>query len=127
MILSTIECQTKSKLVKSSSTLFSLLLETFKLRDATKASSEDFEDDEVEQLEAALIETILSMTLKLNDATFRPFFSQLVDMAASSSVTFYRFLAAFFDKFKVCSAFGVSCNHKLTAAVHCDKLCELHH
>jgi len=100
LMLSTIESQTKAKLVKSSSTLFGLILEVFKLRDAIATSSVEFDEDEIEQLEGTLVEAILGMTLKLNDATFRPFFSQLVDIAAASSVTFYRFLAAFFDKFK---------------------------
>jgi U3 small nucleolar RNA-associated protein 10 len=100
LMLATIESQTKAKLIKSSSTLFSLLLEVFNLRDAVATSSVKFDDDEIEQLEGTLVEAILGMTLKLNDATFRPFFAQLVDLAAASSVTFYRFLAAFFEKFK---------------------------
>lgn len=108
LILSTIESQTKSKLVKASSTLFSLLLDVFKLREALAGQAEEFDDDEVEQLEGTLVEAILSMTLKLNDATFRPFFVQLVDLAAASSVTFYKFLTAFFDKFKVYSAYPAS-------------------
>jgi U3 small nucleolar RNA-associated protein 10 len=102
LMLATIEAQTKAKLVKASSTLFGLFLDVFKLRDVVASGSEEFDDDEIEQLEDTLIEAILSMTLKLNDVTFRPFFVQLVDLAAASSVTFYKFLAAFFDKFKVC-------------------------
>ncbi|KAF2677663.1 hypothetical protein K458DRAFT_377975 [Lentithecium fluviatile CBS 122367] len=100
LILSTVESQTKAKLVKTSSTLFSLLLSVFKLRDATKGLTEEFDDRTVAQLEGTLVKATLSMTLKLNDATFRPFFAQLVDLAAMTSVTFYKFLTAFFDKFK---------------------------
>ncbi|KAF2641789.1 U3 small nucleolar RNA-associated protein 10 [Massarina eburnea CBS 473.64] len=100
LIRLTIEAKTKPQLVKASSTLFSLLLEAFKLRDALAESKAETDDDDVEQLEDSLVQAVLAMTLKLNDATFRPFFVQLVDLAAASSMTFYKFLAAFFDKFK---------------------------
>ncbi|KAF1954821.1 hypothetical protein CC80DRAFT_475542 [Byssothecium circinans] len=100
LIRSTIEAKSKSQLVKASSTLFSLFLEAFQLREALADSEEDIDDDDIDQLEDSLVEAVLAMTLKLNDATFRPFFAQLVDRTASSSITFYKFLAAFFDKFK---------------------------
>ncbi|KAF2714920.1 U3 small nucleolar RNA-associated protein 10 [Pleomassaria siparia CBS 279.74] len=109
LILSTIESQSKSQLIKTSSTLFALLLEVFDLRKAIKshAGDETFDDDEIEKLEDCLNESVLGMTLKLNDATFRPFFIQLVDLAStsskvemSSSITYCKFLAAFFEKFK---------------------------
>lgn len=99
LMRSTIEGQTKAKLVKVSSVLFALLLDVFKLRDDV-AETEDYDGDEVEQLENSLVEAVIAMTLKLNDQTFRPFFSQLVDQSASSSITFYKFAAAFFDRFK---------------------------
>jgi U3 small nucleolar RNA-associated protein 10 len=102
LIRMTIEAKTKAQLVKASSTLFSLLLEAFKLREALATPGEEKDNDDLEQLEDALVEAVVAMTLKLNDATFRPFFVQLVEVSASSSITFYKFLAAFFDKFKVC-------------------------
>lgn len=95
----TVESRTKTKLVKASSTLFGLLLDMFKLRDDV-AENDDYESGELEHLEGTLVEAVLAMTLKLNDQTFRPFFAQLVDQAAPSSVTFYKFAAAFFDKFR---------------------------
>lgn len=104
---STIDLQTKSKLIKASSSLFSLLLELFKLRQNVESQDdEDFEDEEIEQLDGTLVDSALAMVLKLNDATFRPFFVQLVEQEGpmsstpENSITFYRFLAAFFDKFK---------------------------
>ena len=109
LILSIIERQTKSQLVKSSSTLFSLLLEIFDLRATinSKPDDEKFDNDEIEKLEDCLVESVLGMTLKLNDTTFRPFFIQLVDAVTTSSksdmsrsITLCKFLAAFFDKFK---------------------------
>jgi U3 small nucleolar RNA-associated protein 10 len=107
LLRSTVDIQTKSKLIKASSTLFSLLLQLFKLRQAIDSEEEqEFDDEEVEQLDNTLDESALAMVLKLNDATFRPFFVQLVDQEGSMSsnpshsITFYKFLAAFFDKFK---------------------------
>ncbi|PVH97736.1 U3 small nucleolar RNA-associated protein 10 [Periconia macrospinosa] len=100
LVQSTIEAKTKSQLVKSSSTLFNLFLEAFKLREAVSGKNEEFDEDDVEQLEDSLVEAVVSMTLKLNDATFRPFFAQLVETSASGSITFYKFLGAFFEKFK---------------------------
>lgn len=91
--------------------LFGLLFEIFRLRSAIASQSAPFEEDEVEQLDTTLIESVIAMVLKLNDATFRPFFAQLVDQQApignnpQCAITFYTFLAAFFDKFKVCLMF----------------------
>ncbi|PSN74287.1 U3 small nucleolar RNA-associated protein 10 [Corynespora cassiicola Philippines] len=108
LIRSTIETNTKSKLIKASSTLFGLLVNAFDFRGALNPNANDaFEDDEVEQLESSLIDSVIGMVLKLNDATFRPFFAQLVDQASSSpksnqsrSITFFKFLEAFNEKFK---------------------------
>jgi U3 small nucleolar RNA-associated protein 10 len=104
---STVDLQTKSKLIKASPTLFSLLLQVFKLRQTIDSQEEqEFDDEEIEQLEGTLVDSALTMVLKLNDATFRPFFVQLVDQEGPMSatpdyaITFYKFLAAFFDKFK---------------------------
>ncbi|KAF2120311.1 hypothetical protein BDV96DRAFT_485905 [Lophiotrema nucula] len=105
LIDATIETQTKAKMIKASSTLFSLLLDTFNLRSAIASrEEEEYDDEEVTSLENSLIEAVVAMILKLNDATFRPFFAQLVDQTPVSdtarSITFNKFLAAFFDKFK---------------------------
>jgi U3 small nucleolar RNA-associated protein 10 len=102
-----VDVQSKSKLIKASSALFSLLLQLFKLRKTVAAQEEqDFDDDEVDQLDSTLVESALAMVLKLNDAAFRPFFAQLVDQEGPArdkheeAITFYNFLAAFFEKFK---------------------------
>ncbi len=104
LLHSSIETQTKSKLVKASSSLYEHFLEIFQLRATIAADKiEGFEDDEVHQVEDTIVESVISMVFKLNDATFRPFFIQLVDQEGPRhSVTFFKFLAAFFDKFKVC-------------------------
>jgi U3 small nucleolar RNA-associated protein 10 len=107
LLRSTIDSQTKAKLIKASSTLFNLILSSFNLRSAISSQKEaEFDEEEVEQLENTLVESVVAMVLKLNDATFRPFFVQLVDQEGPVSakperaITFYRFLASFFDKFK---------------------------
>lgn len=109
LLRSTVDSQTKAKLIKSSSTLFKLILSSFNLRTAIGSQKDaEYDDEEIEQLENTLVESVVAMVLKLNDATFRPFFVQLVDQEGPVSakperaITFYRFLASFFDKFKVC-------------------------
>lgn len=104
LLRSTIDSQAKSKLIKASSTLFSLLLQIFHLREAVESQKDEtFDDEEIQQLDSTLVESVIAMVLKLNDATFRPFFAQLVDQEETRrNVTFYKFLAGFFDKFKVC-------------------------
>jgi U3 small nucleolar RNA-associated protein 10 len=114
LILSTIEGQPKSKMIKASSTLFSLLLDAFNIRASINAGIDKvLKHHELEQLESSLIEAVIAMTLKLNDSLFRPFFVQLAEFASSSSkqnkghsVTFFKFLAAFFERFKVCPSPG---------------------
>lgn len=105
LLRSTVDAQTKAKLIKASSTLFNLILSSFSLRSSQTIG---FGEEDLEQLEDTLVESVVAMVLKLNDATFRPFFVQLVDQEGpvdsskpERAITFYRFLAAFFDKFKV--------------------------
>ncbi|KAF2845238.1 hypothetical protein T440DRAFT_502600 [Plenodomus tracheiphilus IPT5] len=107
LLRSTINSQTKAKLIKASSTLFGLLLQIFRLREVADSQVEQhFEEEEIEQLDNTLVESVVAMVLKLNDATFRPFFVQLVDQEGPQTakpqraITFYKFLAAFFDNFK---------------------------
>lgn len=107
LLRSTINHQTKSALIKARTPLFSLLLQAFNLRQAIDSSEEEaYDDDTIIQLEDSLTESVITMVLKLSDATFRPFFVQLVDQYGPlpsepiHAAPFYRFLAAFFDKFK---------------------------
>lgn len=87
-------------------------MEMFNLRRAVTSddTEESFDEEEIEQLETSLIDSVVAMTLKLNDATFRPFFVQLVDFVSTTpdgeedtqrSITLCKFLAMFFDRFKV--------------------------
>ncbi|KAH8728106.1 U3 small nucleolar RNA-associated protein 10 [Phaeosphaeriaceae sp. PMI808] len=107
ILQSTVDAQTKSKLIKTSSALFSLLLQLFRLRQAIDSQEEqEFDEDEIDHLDKLVNDSALAMVMKLNDATFRPFFVQLVDQEGpitakpEYTITFYRFLDAFFEKFK---------------------------
>lgn len=129
LIQSTIENQPKSTMIKASSALFSLLLDVFNIRQAIIAAEDDaaaLDEDETEHLEMSLIDSVIAMTLKLNDTTFRPFFIQLVDFASTSnerSVTLCKFLAAFFDRFKsiVTSYASYTTEHLSTLLTHLAK------
>jgi len=106
LLLLTIENQSRPKIVKASSGLFGLLLDVFDLRSQCTAQDKISSED-VDGLEDTMNQAVISMTLKLNDTTFRPFFIQLVDWLGASkknkmlrATTFYRFLAEFFDRFK---------------------------
>jgi U3 small nucleolar RNA-associated protein 10 len=122
LLRATVNTQTKAKLVKASPPLFSLLLQMFRLRETVQSSTVKVDDEEIEQLESTLIDSVIAMVLKLSDATFRPFFVQLVDKEGPLStkperaITFYKFLAAFFDKFKVCNKISYDIGLLLTYA-----------
>ncbi|KAF2469723.1 uncharacterized protein BDR25DRAFT_263051 [Lindgomyces ingoldianus] len=113
LLLLAIENHDKSTVIRASPALFSLLLRAFDLRQAiNQIHNEDaYSEGTLDRLEDSLVEAVISMTLKLNDATFRPFFVQLVKWAdplsierishgIARSVTFFKFMTAFFDRFK---------------------------
>lgn len=135
LLRSAVDSQSKAKLIKASSTLFSLLLQVFRLRETAESqTSEEFDEDAIKQLDNTLVETVVAMVLKLNDATFRPFFVQLVDQEGPltatprRAVSFYNFLAAFFEKFKVCLHPSPRTRHVANStSVHRHKLLQLHH
>jgi U3 small nucleolar RNA-associated protein 10 len=67
----------------------------------------------VDRVEVIYNEVAISVILKLNDATFRPFFIRLVEWATalpdkdvtgrtSRATVLYKFLTALFGKLKVC-------------------------
>jgi U3 small nucleolar RNA-associated protein 10 len=130
--LRAIESHPKSKLVKSSQTIFGFLQDAFDLR----SNETQCDDAELDRLEDLLNDVVISLTLKLNDTVFRPFFTHMADWVSvkgkkaadlklTRSITFYKFLAAFFDKFKVCSPSLIS-ESQLMVTVHCHELRELH-
>lgn len=110
-----ISSRPKSAILKNTQILFSIFLEAFDLRRKCVVDNleEKYGDSELEQLEGLVDEAAISMTLKLNDAAFRPFFARLVEWASKAlpkrdsegkmlrSTTLYLFLGTFFDRLKV--------------------------
>jgi U3 small nucleolar RNA-associated protein 10 len=108
-----IEYHSKSQVLKGSPVLFRFLTKAFELRFLVANGDAGIEvtSDEVDQLEGLVIDVALTLVLKLNDATFRPFFIQLVDWASIGqkknyaksmprAVTLFRFLKALCERLK---------------------------
>jgi len=109
--------RSKATIVKNSSSLFGLLLKAFDHRRI--AVSQDsmldvtYNTEEIDNLEDIYNDVAITMIMKLNDVTFRPFFARLVEWAtifASKdkpgrilrATALYRFLTALFERLKVC-------------------------
>lgn len=74
-----IQQHTKATVTKNAQTLFAVLLEAFDLRRLFSQSDAGNEDHT--ELYTLVDDLALDMTLKLNDATFKPLFIRLVDWA----------------------------------------------
>ena len=127
MLRLTIDCQPKSIISQHSETLCDLLLQMFDFRRIQLSPLADRHLDltEIGLVEDIVNETAISMTYKLNDATFRPVFLRMSewtifpiseDMKARihRQTTWYTFLLRFFGTFKVCSQVRLK-----SAAVEC--------
>ncbi|KAH7044631.1 hypothetical protein B0J12DRAFT_184176 [Macrophomina phaseolina] len=117
MLHTALETRPKSIVGKNAQTLFSFFLKAFDLRRTqleNKQTSGD-EDDiftEIDELEKQINSVALTMVMKLNDASFRPFFVRLVEWAATAlpkkevrgrmlrATSLFVFLGAFFDKLR---------------------------
>ncbi|KAL1637818.1 snoRNA-binding rRNA-processing protein utp10 [Neofusicoccum ribis] len=123
MLHTALETRAKSVVGKNAQTLFSFFLKAFDLRrtqieekqSSSDEADEDDEDDtlsEVEELEEQINSVALTMVMKLNDASFRPFFVRLVEWAATTlpkkevrgrmlrATSLFVFLGTFFDKLR---------------------------
>lgn len=104
--------QSKATVLRNSSTLFSLFNRTFDIRRLLVAADERSEVDELNALDLKRNAIVLEAVMKLNDSTFRPFFARLVEWTREGlprkdedgrlqrSLSFYSFLARFFDSLK---------------------------
>ncbi|KAK7534940.1 uncharacterized protein J3D65DRAFT_629488 [Phyllosticta citribraziliensis] len=113
-----IEMRSKSTVVKNAQQLFEFLIKAFDLRRTklmgTKVSDEDAEEliEEIGEVERQINAVAITTVMKLNDATFRPFFVRLVEWTASGlpkkedrgrmlrATSLFVFLDSFFDKLK---------------------------
>ncbi|KAL2869814.1 snoRNA-binding rRNA-processing protein UTP10 [Aspergillus lucknowensis] len=104
-----IEKHPKSATMKNLSVLTSILFRAFDLRREQVAldSKSVFNISDLEEIEDLLNDVTIKMIYKLNDTTFRPIFTQLVEWASglpkkdtqgtlARLTTFYRFLQVFF-------------------------------
>ncbi|KAL1304560.1 hypothetical protein AAFC00_003536 [Neodothiora populina] len=105
--------QTKATLIKQAPTLFSILTKSFDLRrQSALLQGGALSDAEVIGLEEQRNNLTLDAIMKLNDATFRPFFMRLVTWAAEGLpkkdqpgrllrlTSLYSFLGRFFEALK---------------------------
>lgn len=116
---STIDQNPKSIIVKLSETLGDLLLKLFDFRrvQLSPPTEGSYSLDEVAEVEDGVNEAAISMVYKLNDATFRPLFSRILEWTGVPDLkhdgksktnamlyrqaTWYKFLLKFFDTLKV--------------------------
>ncbi|KAF2222501.1 armadillo-type protein [Elsinoe ampelina] len=102
---------TKSSMSKHHNAILSILKQTFDLRAGLSAASEEesLDDEELDDLDKRRDAIMMRTIMKLNDATFRPFFASLVEWATEDSdeeaqidrqLSLYTFLATFFDTLK---------------------------
>ena len=114
MLSISIEKHPKSAIVKNSETLASFFLNAFDLRRIQFAprSEESYNDEEVAKAEDDMNATAIQMIYKLNDTTFRPLFTRVVEWAVSGLpkkdslgrtmrlTTLFKFLTTFFSTLK---------------------------
>lgn len=115
LLTMTIRGGAKATIVENKSQLFHIILQAFDFRRVQQADGlhEQYTDTQVEQIEQRVTEAVIAMILKLNDASFRPLFVQLVEWTVKKlpktdtdgrtlrAISFYRFLCAFFERLKV--------------------------
>lgn len=112
----TIDRQPKSMIVQHSETLGGLFLKMFDLRriQLSPITGYSYDMAEIEVVEDAVNESAISMIYKLNDATFRPMFSRMLEWTTFPTLkdtkatihrqtTWYTFLIKFFGTLKVYS------------------------
>ncbi|KAK3703012.1 snoRNA-binding rRNA-processing protein utp10 [Vermiconidia calcicola] len=113
MLETGIRYHTKAVVTRNAPTLFAILLKAFGLRllysrdEAPDAETAERFASENEQLFEFVNTIALDLVLKLNDATFRPFFMRLVDQVQNTSpgdtlraISLFSFAATFFEQLK---------------------------
>ena len=112
-----IERHSKSTVVKNADYLSNYLLQAMDFRrvQLTKRTEDSFSDEEVTDVESAINAEAIKIIYKLNDSTFRPIFSRLVEWATKCpgfgkenfaraqllrQTTLFSFLAHFFSTLK---------------------------
>lgn len=104
--------QPKSVVKQQSEALGDIFRKAFSLRQAQLCprTNDSYNDEEIEEAEAAINDTAIAMIYKLNDASFRPLFQRIMEWAISSTedkqgkiyrqISWYTFLHHFFGTLK---------------------------
>ncbi|KAI9730250.1 MAG: snoRNA-binding rRNA-processing protein utp10 [Cirrosporium novae-zelandiae] len=111
LLYKAIEAHPKSAVMRNSQVLSSTFLCVFELRqlfdEQRKVPPALYKETDIDQIEAATINAFISMVYKLNDTTFRPMFSRLIDWTTttpsatnSRPYTLYALLYRFFSTLK---------------------------
>ncbi|KAL6720436.1 snoRNA-binding rRNA-processing protein utp10 [Lecanora helva] len=103
----------KSIIVKQSENLGDLLMRMLDLRriQLSPPTEDSYSIDEIEEVESAVNDVAVAMIYKLNDATFRPLFSRILEWSTHTEssdksaklhrqTSWYRFLYKFFNTLK---------------------------
>ena len=106
--------QKKSVIAKQSPALSDMLLKAFDLRriQLSPRTDESYTDDEIDRVETAVNQVAIKIIYKLNDTTFRPVFTKMLDWVSWYSpknknsrtyrqTTWFKFLHTFFSTLKV--------------------------
>jgi U3 small nucleolar RNA-associated protein 10 len=115
-----IKTHPKSALIKNASILFSILNKSFDLRRLLSEQQASPDDEQLATMEAQRDSLSIDAIMRLNDTTFRPFFTRLISWAGEGLpkkeqagrtlrlISVYGFLARFFETLKVsCSCLRI--------------------
>ncbi|KAF2085551.1 hypothetical protein K490DRAFT_75160 [Saccharata proteae CBS 121410] len=112
MLSTALESRPKSVVIKSAQTLFKFFLKAFDLRRTCKGqSAQEYDAAAIDELEQQINDAALVMIMKLNDASFRPFFVHVIEWVSSlpkkdatgralRATSLFVFLETFFGKLK---------------------------
>ncbi|KAI9843176.1 MAG: snoRNA-binding rRNA-processing protein utp10 [Thelocarpon superellum] len=108
-----VERQTKSVIVKHASALDDIILKALDVRRAAVVDHPDtFSPEDVTSIEQQINKVLINVIMKMNDTTFRPIFTAMVQRLGSVGkkrpqrartlrlISFYGFLHVFFDQFR---------------------------
>jgi len=112
-----IEKQPKFIIARNSSTLSGIFKRAFDLRRIVSSTQRDetYDDEDLEDAETATGDVAIKMVYKLNDATFRPLFTNLLEWASTGLpksdkhgrrlrlTSLFTFLQILFSSLKVCT------------------------
>jgi U3 small nucleolar RNA-associated protein 10 len=131
-----IKTHPKSALIKNASILFSILNKSFDLRRLLSEQPASPDNEQLAAMEAQRDSLSLDAIMRLNDTTFRPFFTRLISWAGEGLpkkeqagrtlrlISVYGFLARFFETLKVSlTSTEIFGKQMLTQClVYCDRL-----